>query len=82
MVAVNKPLLEAYNAMWDAQTELETGEPERALPHDAPCARRHQKARRPSDCICAAAAAGRVDLAKVRSRERMTPRASKRPVAP
>jgi hypothetical protein len=30
---MNKPLLEAYNAMWDASTELEVGEPARALPH-------------------------------------------------
>jgi hypothetical protein len=33
VVATNKPLLEAYNAMWDAGTELELGEPGRALPH-------------------------------------------------
>jgi hypothetical protein len=33
VVAVNKPLLEAYNAMWDAGTELEVAEPGRALPH-------------------------------------------------
>ncbi len=33
VVAVNKPLLEAYNAMWDASTDLEIGEPGRALPH-------------------------------------------------
>jgi hypothetical protein len=33
VVAVNKPLLEAYSAMWAAGTELETGEPGRALPH-------------------------------------------------
>jgi hypothetical protein len=33
VVAVNKPLLEAYNAMWDATTELEVGDPARALPH-------------------------------------------------
>jgi hypothetical protein len=33
VVAVNKPLLEAYNAMWDASTDLEVGEPGRALPH-------------------------------------------------
>jgi hypothetical protein len=33
VVAVNKPLLEAYNAMWSASTELEIGEPGRALPH-------------------------------------------------
>jgi hypothetical protein len=33
VVAVNKPLLEAYNAMWDASTELEVAEPGLALPH-------------------------------------------------
>ena len=33
VVAVNRPLLDAYNAMWEASTELEVGEPGRALPH-------------------------------------------------
>ncbi len=33
VVAVNRPLLEAYNAMWEAGGELEVGEPGRALPH-------------------------------------------------
>ncbi len=33
VLAVNKPLLEAYNAMWDASTQLEIGEPGAALPH-------------------------------------------------
>jgi hypothetical protein len=33
VVAVNKPLLEAYNAMWNASTELEVAQPGRALPH-------------------------------------------------
>jgi hypothetical protein len=33
VVAVNRPLLEAYNAMWDASLSLEMGEPDRALPH-------------------------------------------------
>lgn len=32
VVATNKPLLEAYNAMWDASTHLEVGEPGKALP--------------------------------------------------
>jgi hypothetical protein len=32
VVALNKPLLEAYNAMWDAGRALEIGEPGRALP--------------------------------------------------
>src|SRR5262249_29882917 len=33
VVAVNRPLLEAYNAMWDAGRLLEIGEPGEALPH-------------------------------------------------
>lgn len=32
VVAVSRPLLEAYNAMWAAGRELEQGEPGRALP--------------------------------------------------
>ena len=32
VVAINRPLLEAYNHMWDAGRELEVGEPGRALP--------------------------------------------------
>ena len=32
VVAVNRPLLEAYNAMWDASRSLEVGEPDAALP--------------------------------------------------
>jgi hypothetical protein len=45
VVAVNKPLLEAYNAMWDASTELELGEPGRALPHMRRALAAIQKAR-------------------------------------
>jgi hypothetical protein len=33
VTAVNRPLLEAYNAMWDAGRELGIAEPKRALPH-------------------------------------------------
>ena len=33
IVNVNRPLLEAYNAMWLAGSELEQGSPGRALPH-------------------------------------------------
>ena len=32
IVAINRPLLEAYNHMWDASRELDIGEPGRALP--------------------------------------------------
>lgn len=45
VVATNKPLLEAYNAMWDAGTELEIGEPRRALPHMRRALAAIQKAR-------------------------------------
>jgi hypothetical protein len=33
VVNVNRPLLEAFNAMWDAERELNVGAPRRALPH-------------------------------------------------
>ena len=33
VVAVNRPLLEAYNAMWDAGRDLDQADPESALPH-------------------------------------------------
>ncbi|MHB1326919.1 MAG: hypothetical protein ACYC2K_01840 [Gemmatimonadales bacterium] len=33
VIAVNRPLLEAYHAMWDAARELNVGEPKAALPH-------------------------------------------------
>jgi hypothetical protein len=33
VVAINRPLLEAYNAMWSAASELNVGAPRRALPH-------------------------------------------------
>jgi hypothetical protein len=45
VVAVNKPLLEAYNAMWDASTSLELGEPAKALPHMRRALAAIQKAR-------------------------------------
>jgi hypothetical protein len=32
VIAINQPLLEAYNAMWDAGRALEQGEPEAAIP--------------------------------------------------
>ncbi|WP_310571558.1 DUF4175 family protein [Gemmatimonas sp.] len=33
VIAINQPLLEAYNAMWDAGRALEQGEPKAAIPH-------------------------------------------------
>ncbi len=32
LLAVNRPLLEAYNAMWSASSELEVGDPAKAIP--------------------------------------------------
>jgi hypothetical protein len=32
LIATNRPLLEAYNAMWSASSELEIGEPGKAIP--------------------------------------------------
>ena len=32
ILSINKPLLEAFNAMWDAGRALEVGEPQKALP--------------------------------------------------
>ncbi|MFL5578025.1 MAG: hypothetical protein ACJ79S_18885 [Gemmatimonadaceae bacterium] len=45
VVAVNRPLLEAYNAMWSAGRELDVGEPGRALPHMRAALRAIQRAR-------------------------------------
>ena len=46
VVAVNKPLLEAYNAMWDASLHLELGEVSEALPHMRRALAAIQKARK------------------------------------
>lgn len=45
VVAVNKPLLEAYNAMWDASAHLELGELREALPYMRRALAAIQKAR-------------------------------------
>lgn len=67
VVAVNRPLLEAYNAMWAAGRELETAEPGAALPHMRAALAAITRAReaeriylrgRPAEVV--------VDLAKVR----------------
>ena len=46
VVAINRPLLEAYNAMWDATRALEVGEPADALPHMYAALEAIQRARR------------------------------------
>ncbi len=67
VVHINRPLLEAYNAMWEAGRELDGGEPGRALPHMRAALAAIQRARqaeriylrgRPPSIV--------VDLAKVR----------------
>ena len=67
VVAINRPLLEAYNAMWDAERDLQVGEPKRALPHMYAALSAIQRARqaeriylrgRPATVV--------VDIAKVR----------------
>jgi hypothetical protein len=45
VVAINRPLLEAYNAMWAAGGELNVGEPRRALPHMYAALRAIERAR-------------------------------------
>lgn len=45
VVAINRPMLEAYNAMWDAGRSLETGDPKRALPPMYVALRAIQRAR-------------------------------------
>lgn len=67
IVAINRPLLEAYNHMWRAATELETGAPAAAIPWMERAIAALQRARaaervylrgRPPDVV--------VDLARVR----------------
>lgn len=67
VVHINRPLLEAYNAMWDAGRELGVGDPRRALPHMRAALAAIQRARaaeriylrgRPKEVV--------VDVAKVR----------------
>jgi hypothetical protein len=67
VVNINRPLLEAYNAMWDAGRELGIGDVKRALPHMYVALAAIQKARaaervylrgRPKDVV--------VDIARVR----------------
>ena len=67
VVNINRPLLEAYNAMWDAGRELGVGEPKQALPFMYAALAAIQRARnaeriylrgRPKDVV--------VDIARVR----------------
>lgn len=67
VVAVNRPLLEAYNAMWDAGRELDIGEPDDALPHMRAALEAIQRARTAERIyLRGRAPAVIVDLARVR----------------
>jgi hypothetical protein len=67
VVAVNRPLLEAYNAMWEAGRELEVGEPDDALPHMRAALEAIQRARTAERIyLRGRAPAVIVDLARVR----------------
>jgi hypothetical protein len=67
VVATNRPLLEAYNAMWDAGRELGIGEPGAALPHMRTALDAIQRARQAERIyLRGRPAAVVVDLAKVR----------------
>ena len=67
VVAVNRPLLEAYNAMWAAGRELEIGEPGRALPHMEQALAAIERARRAERIyLRGRPPAGVVDIARVR----------------
>ncbi|MEO7964463.1 MAG: hypothetical protein ABIT38_11220 [Gemmatimonadaceae bacterium] len=76
VVAINRPLLEAYNAMWDAGRELGSGSPQRALPPMRLALAAIQRARAAERLYLRGAPAPVVvDLAKVRmqGKERGTP---------
>ncbi len=67
VVALNRPLLEAYNAMWDASTRLNTGEPGDALPYMRAALAAIQRARAAERLyLRGRAPAAVVDLQKVR----------------
>jgi hypothetical protein len=67
VVAINRPLLEAYNAMWDAGRELNIGEPDDALPHMRAALAAIQRARQAERIyLRGRAPAVIVDLARVR----------------
>jgi len=67
VVAINRPLLEAYNAMWEASRELDQGETGRALPPMRRALAAIQRARQAERVyLRGKASAVVVDLARVR----------------
>ncbi|MFN2397414.1 MAG: hypothetical protein ABR543_02035 [Gemmatimonadaceae bacterium] len=83
VVAINRPLLEAYNAMWGANRELDSGEPGRALPHMRAALAAIQRARQAERIyLRGRAPTVIVDLARVRmtgSRDGLAPRMPRTP---
>jgi hypothetical protein len=79
VVALNRPLLEAYNAMWAAGRELEIGEPRRALPHMREAVEAIQRARQAERIyLRGRPATSVIDLAKVRLAGSITDAAPRR----
>jgi len=67
VVAINRPLLEAYNAMWEASRELDQGETGRALPPMRRALEAIQRARQAERIyLRGKAPAVVVDLARIR----------------
>ena len=67
VVALNRPLLQAYNAMWAAGRELEIGEPRRALPYMREALDAIQRARQAERIyLRGRPTASVIDLARVR----------------
>ena len=79
IVAINRPLLEAYNHMWDASRELDVGEPARALPPMRAALAAIQRARQAERIYLRGRAAPViVDIAAVRLQGKDTGRGSPR----
>ena len=79
IVAINRPLLEAYNHMWDASRELDIGEPARALPPMRAALAAIQRARQAERIYLRGRAAPViVDIAAVRLQGKDTGRGSPR----
>jgi hypothetical protein len=79
VVAINRPLLEAYNAMWEASRELDQGETARALPPMRRALAAIQRARQAERIyLRGKAPAVVVDLARVRLTGKETGAASAR----
>lgn len=83
IIAVNRPLLEAYNAMWDAGRELELADTRAAIPHMLRALEAIQRARAAERIyLRGSTRAVVVDLARVRLAGRDTGLDSRRAAGP